>query len=246
MPACPSRVSASCLTSLLVFVLARACELRLACELLTHFDCRCTNRSRLSVSIRAVGFVVLLVGFALQPPARVFLSLRPGGCYMGKHTTTELGVCDYGLCICGEPSAIFQSCSGLRERCVHVRESLPYHARMSFSLRLDICMEDDEGAGVEWMETRRQEELARAQDVVVHSGYVPVRTLLATCGRDLYWPISRRQFAWCNQVSGSWSPGRMSKPRPLRERSWRVRWRWVGWRRGPGEWEARAGWVKRP
>ena len=53
-----------------------------------------------------------------------------------------------------------------------MRGSLPYHARLSFSLRLETSMGDDEGAGVEWMETRRQEEMAHAWDVVVHSGYV--------------------------------------------------------------------------
>ena len=31
----------------------------------------------------------------------------------------------------------------------------------------DISMGDDEEAGVEWMETRRQEELSHARDVVV-------------------------------------------------------------------------------
>ena len=36
----------------------------------------------------------------------------------------------------------------------------------------------DEEAGVEWTEARRQEELAHACDVGVHSGCVPVRTFL--------------------------------------------------------------------
>ena len=39
-------------------------------------------------------------------------------------------------------------------------------------LWLALSMEADEGAAVEWIETRRQEELAHALDVVVHSGRV--------------------------------------------------------------------------
>ena len=42
--------------------------------------------------------------------------------------------------------------------------------------------------------------LVSIRDVVVHSGYVPVRTLLGTCCGDLYWPIRRSQCAWSNQV----------------------------------------------
>ena len=54
-------------------------------------------------------------------------------------------------------------------------------------------MEADEGAAVEWIEQ------AHAYDVVVHGGYVPVRTFLGTCCRDFYRPIRRRQFAWFNR-----------------------------------------------
>ena len=39
-----------------------------------------------------------------------------------------------------------------------------------------LSMEVDRESGVEPMEARRQEEFARAWDVVVHSSYVPVRS----------------------------------------------------------------------
>ena len=82
---------------------------------------------------------------------------------------------------------------------VYVRDaSVPLPLSLSFWLALS--MEADERAPVEWIETRRQEELAHAWDVVVHSGYVPIQTLLGTCCTDFYWPIRRRQFAWFNQV----------------------------------------------
>ena len=71
---------------------------------------------------------------------------------------------------------------------------------LGLPLRLEFSVGDDEGAGVERMETRRQEELAHAWDAVVHSGDVPVRTLLGTCCGDLCWPITRHQFAWLNKV----------------------------------------------
>ena len=61
-------------------------------------------------------------------------------------------------------------------------------------------MEGDREAGVESLEGRGPEEFAYAWDMVVHSGYVPVRTLLGTCCKDFYWPIRRWQFAWLNQV----------------------------------------------
>ena len=47
-------------------------------------------------------------------------------------------------------------------------------------------MGDDEEAGVEWTEARRQEELAHAYDVGVHGGYVPVRTFLGTCSGEVH------------------------------------------------------------
>ena len=55
-------------------------------------------------------------------------------------------------------------------------------------------------AGVERVETRRQEELAHAWDVVVHRGCVPMRTLLGFRCRDFSWPIRRSQFAGSDQV----------------------------------------------
>ena len=74
------------------------------------------------------------------------------------------------------------------------------------------------------METRRQEEVAHAWDVVFHSGYVPVQTLLGTCCWDLDWPIRHRQPALFNQVVfedlmhvGVWSLAGMHKTEPLRE-----------------------------
>ena len=186
------------------------CKLRLACELLTPFDCPCTTRSD-PVDLDQSSWKQPYRESLSSPHA--CLSLRRGGSYTRKHTTTELGVCDYGPCICGDPSALRNQWSktasegaaflfslALRERGVHVRESLPCHARLSFSLRLETSVGDDERAGVERMETRRQEELAHAWDVVTHRGYVPVRTLLGTCCRDFYWPIRRRQFARFNKV----------------------------------------------
>ena len=46
-----------------------------------------------------------------------------------------------------------------------------------------VSVGDDEETGVEWTETGRQEELAYAWDVVVHSVYVSIQTLLGTCCR---------------------------------------------------------------
>ena len=62
----------------------------------------------LKVSTRAVGNTLagLLSGVALKArtqPARVAY-LRPGGFFTQQHTATELGVCDCGLCVCGEPT----------------------------------------------------------------------------------------------------------------------------------------------
>ena len=43
------------------------------------------------------------------------------------------------------------------------------HGHLSFSFWLEISVGDDEEAGVEWMERRKQQERAHAWDVVVHS-----------------------------------------------------------------------------
>ena len=64
-----------------------------------------------------------------------------------------------------------------------------------FPLPSEISVGDYEEDGVKWLETKREAELAHAREVVVHSGYVLVRTLLGTCCEDLYWPIRRRQLA---------------------------------------------------
>ena len=97
-PACPSRVSASCPTSLHCSLFSGSSLQAPSCERCCQpLDCPCTNRSDLVGLDASSCKQPHWTATGIRSSARTRASLlRFGGLHTRKHTTTELGVCSCG------------------------------------------------------------------------------------------------------------------------------------------------------